>query len=133
MMANLIQERLGQAVRAVTVCETAIEWTVKYTRDRPAFGTTIFEFQNTQFTLADLDARIAGARAFTDACMMQMDAGTLDGVTMAQLKLVTMELQGKCSTSACSSMAAMATCANIQSPAPMSTPGSTASPEVRSR
>lgn len=95
MMANLIQERLGQAVRAVTVCEAAIEWTVKYTRDRQAFGQTIFDFQNTQFVLADLDARIAGARAFTDACMEQMNSGTLDGVTMAQLKLVTMELQGE--------------------------------------
>ncbi|MDG2004431.1 MAG: acyl-CoA dehydrogenase family protein, partial [Novosphingobium sp.] len=95
MMANLIQERLGQAVRAVTVCEAAIEWTVKYTRDREAFGQTIFDFQNTQFVLAELDARTAGARAFTDACMMQMDKGTLDGVTMAQLKLVTMELQGE--------------------------------------
>ena len=95
MMANLVQERLGQAVRAVTVCEAAIEWTVTYTKDRPAFGSTIFDFQNTQFTLADLDARVAGARAFTDACIMQMDAGTLDSVTMAQLKLVTMDLQGE--------------------------------------
>jgi alkylation response protein AidB-like acyl-CoA dehydrogenase len=95
MMANLIQERLGQAVRAVVVCETAIEWTVRYTRDREAFGHTIFDFQNTQFTLADLDARIAAARAFTDQCMLRMHDGTLDGVTMAQLKLVTMELQGE--------------------------------------
>jgi alkylation response protein AidB-like acyl-CoA dehydrogenase len=95
MMANLVQERLGQAVRAVTVCESAIEWTVRYTRERRAFGQTILDFQNTQFVLADLDARIAGARAFTDACMLQQDAGTLDGVTMAQLKLVTMELQGE--------------------------------------
>ena len=95
MMTNLVQERLGQAVRAVTVCEAAIEWTVKYTKEREAFGQTIFDFQNTQFTLADLDARIAGARAFTDACMQQMNSGALDGVTMAQLKLVTMELQAE--------------------------------------
>ena len=95
MMANLVQERLGQAVRAVAVCEAAIEWTVKYTQEREAFGQTIFDFQNTQFVLADLDARIAGARAFTDACMVQMDKAALDGVTMAQLKLVAMELQGE--------------------------------------
>lgn len=95
MMKNLVQERLGQAVRAVTVCEAAIEWTVRYTKDRPAFGQTIFDFQNTQFVLADLDARVAAARAFTDACMLQHDDESLDGVTMAQLKLVTMELQGE--------------------------------------
>jgi len=95
MMTNLVQERLGQGCGAVTVCEAAIEWTVKYTKEREAFGQTIFDFQNTQFTLADLDARIAGARAFTDACMQQMNSGALDGVTMAQLKLVTMELQAE--------------------------------------
>jgi len=94
-MSNLVQERLGQAVRAVVVCETAIEWTVKYTKDRPAFGSSVFDFQNTQFTLADLDARIAAARAFTDSCILRMDDGTLDAVTMAQLKLVTMDLQGE--------------------------------------
>jgi acyl-CoA dehydrogenase len=95
IMANLVQERLGQAVRAVTVCETAIEWTIRYTKDRAAFGHTIFDFQNTQFVLADLDARLAAARAFTDACMVRHRDGTLDQVTMAKLKLVTMELQGE--------------------------------------
>jgi alkylation response protein AidB-like acyl-CoA dehydrogenase len=95
IMSNLVQERLGQAVRAVMVCETAIEWTVKYTKDRAAFGHTIFDFQNTQFTLADLDARVAAARAFTDACMIRHRDGDLDQVTMAKLKLVAMELQGE--------------------------------------
>ncbi len=95
MMANLVQERMGQAVRAVSVCEAAIEWTVKYTKDRPAFGQTIFDFQNTQFVLAELDAKVAAARAFTDACILQMDKGTLDGVTMAQLKLITMDVQAE--------------------------------------
>ena len=41
LMGNLVQERLAQAVRSTTVCETAIEWTVKYTRERKAFGHTI--------------------------------------------------------------------------------------------
>ena len=95
IMTNLVQERLGQVVRAVVVCETAIEATVRYTMQREAFGHTIYDFQNTQFVLADLDARTAAARAFTDACMVRHRDGDLDQVTMAKLKLVAIELQGE--------------------------------------
>ena len=94
-MGNLVQERLGQCIRAAMVCETVIDWTVRYTRERPAFGTTIGAFQNTQFVLADLEARTAAARAFTDQCIRQHFAGKLDAVTAAKLKVVTTELQGE--------------------------------------
>jgi acyl-CoA dehydrogenase len=95
LMGNLVQERLGQCVRATTVCETAIEWTVKYTRERPAFGQTIADFQNTQFVLADLDARTSAARVYTDWCIQRQMEGRLDAVEAAKLKVVTHELQGE--------------------------------------
>lgn len=95
LMSNLVQERLGQAVRSATVSETAIEWTVNYTRERKAFGHTIGDFQNTQFVLADLSARTAAVRAYTDWCMARHSAGKLDAVTTAKLKLVATELQGE--------------------------------------
>ncbi len=91
VMGNLVQERLGQAIRATAVCEAALDWTVRYVRDRPAFGTTIGNFQNTQFTLADLEARTAAARAFTDKCIELNAEGKLDAVTTAKLKIVTTE------------------------------------------
>lgn len=95
LMSNLVQERLGQAVRSTVVCETAIEWTVKYTRERPAFGRTIGDFQNTQFVLADLDARTSAARAYTDWCIRRQRDGRLDAVEAAKLKIVAAELQGE--------------------------------------
>jgi acyl-CoA dehydrogenase len=95
LMGNLVQERLGQCVRATLVSEVAIDWTVRYTRDRPAFGRTVGDFQNTQFVLADLEARTAAARAFTDECIRRNTEGKLDAVTTAKLKVVTTELQGE--------------------------------------
>ena len=95
LMSTFIEDRLQISGRSVGAASTALRLTVDYVKQRKAFGQRVADFQNTQFVLADLDARIAGARAFTDACMLQQDAGTLDGVTMAQLKLVTMELQGE--------------------------------------
>jgi acyl-CoA dehydrogenase len=95
LMGNLVQERLSQAVRSTTVCETAIEWTVRYTRDRKAFGQTIGDFQNTQFVLADLDAKTSAARVYTDWCIKRHMEGNLDPVNAAKLKMISTELQGE--------------------------------------
>ena len=43
MMTKLAQERLAQAIRSATVCETVIDYTLAYTSDRKAFGKTIAE------------------------------------------------------------------------------------------
>src|SRR5258707_10431666 len=66
MMTKLSQERLAQAIRSATVTETGIEWAVKDTAERMAFGQSIADFQNTQFVLADLLARATTARVYTD-------------------------------------------------------------------
>lgn len=92
MMTKLSQERLAQAIRSSTVVETVIEWTVDYTSKREAFGQTIADFQNTQFVLADLKARAASARVFTDRCIQLFIEGRLDAVDAAMAKLVTAEL-----------------------------------------
>ena len=92
MMTKLSQERLAQAIRSATVIETMIEWTVEYTSDRKAFGTTIAHFQNTQFVLADLKARSVMARVFTDRCTQLFIDGKLDPVDAAMAKMVTSEL-----------------------------------------
>lgn len=92
MMTKLAQERLAQAIRSATVTETVIQWTVDYTSERDAFGQTIADFQNTQFVLADLDARATVARVFTDKCIDLFMQGKLDAVTAAKAKMVTSEL-----------------------------------------
>jgi alkylation response protein AidB-like acyl-CoA dehydrogenase len=92
MMTKLAQERLAQAIRSATVTETVIGWTVDYTAERKAFGQTIADFQNTQFVLADLQARATMARVFTDKCIDLFMQGKLDPVDAAMAKLVTSEL-----------------------------------------
>jgi acyl-CoA dehydrogenase len=95
LMGNLVQERLVQAVRSTMVCEAAIEWTVKYTRERKAFGQTIGDFQNTQFVLADLDARTTAARIYTDWCIKRHMEGKVDAVDAAKVKMISTVLQGE--------------------------------------
>jgi acyl-CoA dehydrogenase len=92
MMGKLPQERLAQAIRSATVTETVIQWTVDYTAERKAFGQSIADFQNTQFVLADLQARAVMARVFTDKCIELFMAGKLDPVDAAMLKMTTSEL-----------------------------------------
>lgn len=92
MMTKLSQERLAQAIRSATVTETVIEWTVKYTAERMAFGQSIADFQNTQFVLADLKARATTARVFTDKCIELFMKDKLDPVDAAIAKMVTSEL-----------------------------------------
>jgi len=92
MMTKLSQERLAQAIRSATVTETVIEWTVKYTAERMAFGQAIADFQNTQFVLADLRARATTARVYTDKCIELFMKDKLDPVDAAIAKMVTSEL-----------------------------------------
>ncbi len=92
MMTKLSQERLAQAIRSATVAETIIQWTVDYTMDRQAFGKSIFDQQNTQFKLAELNAQATAMRVFTDKCIELFMAGKLDPVDAAIAKMLTTEL-----------------------------------------
>lgn len=95
MMTKLAQERLAQAVRSATVAETVIEWTLDYTSQRQAFGKTIFDFQNTQFKLAELKTLATVGRVFTDKCIGLFMEGKLDPVEAAMAKMYTTELHCK--------------------------------------
>jgi acyl-CoA dehydrogenase len=95
MMTKLAQERLTQAIRSIVVAEQAIQWTVSYTRERKAFGGTIADFQNTQFTLAALDAEVSSARVFTDWCIARFLKSELTPVEAAKVKLLVTDLHCK--------------------------------------
>ncbi len=95
LMTQLAQERLIQAIRAVSASEAAIEWTLAYAVDRKMFGQTLADFQNTRFSLANLHAQVLAQRVFVDRCMQLHAAGQLDAVDAASCKLVTTDLQFK--------------------------------------
>jgi acyl-CoA dehydrogenase len=95
LMQELAQERLVQAIRAVSSSEAALEWTVDYVVQRKMFGQTLADFQNTQFKLAEMKADLAAQRVFLDRCIELHLQKKLDAVDAAMLKLTTTELQGK--------------------------------------
>jgi len=95
MMAELVQERLTVAVRAIATCEAALEQTIDYTRTRHAFGQAVFDFQNTRFTLADHVAQVQAGRVFVDRCIELHAGGLLDMHSAAIAKLWTTELQDR--------------------------------------
>ena len=79
-------------MRAATAIETALEWTVKYTSDRKAFGKSIAEFQNTRFKLAEVKAKATMMRVFIDHCIQQHMDGELDATDAAIAKLQSTEM-----------------------------------------
>lgn len=95
LMGELPQERLVIAMGAMTGIEKALEVTVEYVKNRKAFGKTIWDFQNTQFTLADLKARGTAARVFVNDCIAKLLKGELDVPTASMAKYWVTELQSE--------------------------------------
>ncbi|HET6298388.1 MAG TPA: acyl-CoA dehydrogenase family protein, partial [Kribbella sp.] len=54
LMEKLPQERLTIAVVAAAACESMLESTLRYVKERKAFGRPIGSFQNSRFVLAEL-------------------------------------------------------------------------------
>ncbi|MDB5424585.1 MAG: acyl-CoA dehydrogenase domain protein [Phenylobacterium sp.] len=92
---QLAQERLVIAIRAAASIEALLEETIAYTRDRKAFGKTVFDFQNTKFKLADAKAQATMLRAFVDDCLGKLMVGELTPVVAAMAKLMGSEMQGR--------------------------------------
>ena len=60
--ATLDGGRIGVAAQATGIAQGAIDEAVKYTTERIQFGRRISQFQNTQFTLADMQTKTDAAR-----------------------------------------------------------------------
>ena len=86
LMGDLPYERLTIALGGVAAMEGAYEETVRYTKERQAFGQRIAEFQNTRFKLAEIATQVRVARVFVDRCIEQLVAGELDTETAAMAK-----------------------------------------------
>lgn len=91
LMQQLPQERLIIAVGSVAGMEAALAHTIRYTKDRQAFGKPIFAFQNTKFKLAEVATETKIARIFVDDCITRHLRGELDIPTVAMAKWWTTE------------------------------------------
>ncbi|OLR94272.1 acyl-CoA dehydrogenase [Actinokineospora bangkokensis] len=89
LMQQLPQERLIIGVSAVVCLEEALRETLRYTKERQAFGRPVFGFQNTKFTLAEVATEAKVCRVFLDHCIEKHLVGQLDIPTVAMLKYYT--------------------------------------------
>ena len=93
LMQELPQERLSVGLNAIAGAESILEQTIKYVKERKAFGREISSFQNTQFKLAEMSATLTMARVFVDKCLELHLEKKLDVVTAAKLKLLATDIQ----------------------------------------
>jgi (2S)-methylsuccinyl-CoA dehydrogenase len=88
-MAGFAAGRLQTAGRACGLAQAALEETAKYVVDRIQFDQPISEFQLTQYTLGQMAAKTAGARAISYAAARAFDEDErAAGPLAAQAKLL---------------------------------------------
>ncbi|MBS2018561.1 MAG: acyl-CoA dehydrogenase family protein [Deltaproteobacteria bacterium] len=75
IMINFASERLGLAGQCVAIAELAYRESVKYARDRAAFGKTLMGHQVIRHKLADMATKIAAARALVNECTVRVLRG----------------------------------------------------------
>jgi acyl-CoA dehydrogenase len=92
LMSDLPYERIIVAVQAVATMEGALAETLRYTRERSAFGQPIAEFQNTRFKLAEAATIVRIARTFVDRCIEDIVNGRLDTSTASMAKWWTTDM-----------------------------------------
>lgn len=95
LMGDLPYERTLIGVAAVAAMEGAYEATLRYTREREAFGQPLADFQNTRFKLAEIATSVKVARVFVDRCVEDLLAGKLDTASASMVKYWTSDLQNR--------------------------------------
>ncbi|MCQ2442162.1 MAG: acyl-CoA dehydrogenase family protein [Oscillospiraceae bacterium] len=93
-MKTLDGGRIGIAAQALGIAEGALDETVAYVKERKQFGRSIAAFQNTQFELAEMKARIEAAKLLVYKAALKKQ-GVMDGtvkeaysVEAAEAKLI---------------------------------------------
>jgi acyl-CoA dehydrogenase len=95
LMQKLPQERHVIGLQGIGMIERAISETVAYVKSRKAFGGTIWDFQNTQFKLAECKTEATVAKVFADHCTELLLKGELDASTASMSKYWISDLQCK--------------------------------------
>ncbi|MBS0476063.1 MAG: acyl-CoA dehydrogenase family protein [Proteobacteria bacterium] len=95
LMNQLPQERLSIAFCAQAAAQRAYDEAVNFAKERKAFGQTVFDFQNTRFTLAGLKAELQVGWAHIDWALARHIKGELTTAEASAAKLWHTELQGR--------------------------------------
>ncbi len=95
LMQALPQERLSIAVGAVAGAAGALEETLRYCKEREAFGRPIGSFQNSRFMLAEMKTKVTIGQTFVDRCIERLNAGELTVDEAAMAKWWTTDMMGE--------------------------------------
>jgi alkylation response protein AidB-like acyl-CoA dehydrogenase len=93
LTANLAQERLSIAVAGIAAARAAVDLTLRYVKEREAFGRAIATFQNTQFVLAECETEVEVTQHYLDRCIVALGDGSLTAADAAKAKWWATELQ----------------------------------------
>jgi alkylation response protein AidB-like acyl-CoA dehydrogenase len=74
-MATLDAGRIGIGAQALGIAQRALDETVRYSKEREAFGHPIADFQGLQWRMADMATRIEAARLLVYRAARMKDAG----------------------------------------------------------
>ena len=87
LMTELPQERFCIALTNAAAYEANLQHTIDYVKGRQAFGHTVWDFQNTQFKLADMKTQCTALRIMIDHYLREHMARrlTLEEAAMAKL------------------------------------------------
>jgi len=97
LMEKLQQERLCIAVGSVASCRRSLDDTLRYVRERHAFGQAIGSFQNTQFKLAEMATEVEIGQAFVDKLLTAHVRGDEIVAEVSMAKWWTTDLQKRLS------------------------------------
>lgn len=92
--------RVGIAALCVGLAQGALEASVKYSKERVAFGRPISDFQGIQFKLADMATQIQAARLLTWRAAMAKGQGEKGNLIAGQAKLFASEVAQRAATEA---------------------------------
>lgn len=95
LMNQLPQERLSIAITAQAGAQRAFDEAVGYTKERPAFGRTVFDFQHSRFSLADLKSELQVGWAHLDWALDRHVKRQLTAAEAAAAKYWHTEMQWK--------------------------------------
>lgn len=95
LMEKLQQERLVCAIGAVAAAELMVELTIKYCKERTAFGKPISKFQHTQFELVEMATETKLGRTFLDKLIMDHIEGKNVVVEVSMAKYWTTDMAFK--------------------------------------
>jgi len=84
--------RIGIAAQAVGLAQGALDESVKYARQRRAFGKSISEFQAIQWMIADIETELEAARGLTYYAAWLKDSGKGMGAAASKAKLYASEM-----------------------------------------